>query len=387
MFERLIAKQLKKVATSFPVTVLTGPRQSGKTTLLKTLFPEKRYINLENPDEMLMMREDPRGVLEDHREGWIIDEVQNMPELLSFIHGMIEEAPKPGRFILSGSQNLLLSEAVSETLAGRAAILELLPLSYEEYLSDPNSEPLTLWEFIFKGSYPRPYHEHLDVNQWYASYIKTYLERDVRRISSIGDLGKFQLFMRLCAARNGQELNLSELAGQTGLSVPTANKWLSILEASYIVHRVMPFYKNYNKRLVKTAKLYFYDSSLVCRLLGLTAVEQVRVQSFSGALFEGMVLAEVKKNFFALGMDQPLYFWKQHQGLELDLVLDIGGKLLAFKMKSSATYDSKYLANLIKWREMTAEPMENTILIYGGDRSFTQKGIKVKSWKQIKEFI
>lgn len=381
----MITNKLKQAASSFPATVLTGPRQSGKTTLLKTLFPERRYINLENPDMLLMMREDPRGILEENGQ-WIIDEVQNMPELLSYIHGMIEDNPEPGRFILSGSQNLLLLEAVSETLAGRAAILELLPLSYEEYLSHENIAQLTLWEFLFYGGYPRPYQEKLDFSQWYSSYIKTYLERDVRRVSKVGDLTKFQLFMRICAGRHAQELNLSEMASVCGITVPTATSWLSVLEACYIIHKLPPFFNNYNKRIVKTPKLYFYDSSLVCRLVGLTSPSQIRETEFAGPLFEGFIMAEYLKRYFAMGLSIPMYFWKQHQGLEIDLLIEIGGKLRALEMKSSATYDSKYLAGLKKWQEMTSSSPEDCYLVYGGKEKFSQKGIQVCSWNDLPYF-
>lgn len=382
MFKRMIADTLRNAASTFPATVLTGPRQSGKTTLLKTLFPERRYINLENPDTLLMMREDPRGILSENGD-WIIDEVQNMPELLSFIHGMIEDNPKPGRFILSGSQNLLLLEAVSETLAGRAAILELLPLSYSEYLTHENFPSLDLWEFIFYGGYPRPYQEKLDFSQWYSSYIKTYLERDVRRVTKVGDLTKFQLFMRVCAGRHAQELNLSEMASSCGITVPTAISWLSVLEACYIIHKLPPYFKNFNKRIVKTPKLYFYDSSLVCRLIGLTSPSQLREREFAGPLFEGFVIAEYLKMYFAIGLSIPMYFWKQHQGLEIDLLIEIGGKLRALEMKSSATYDSKYLATLKKWQEMTGSNPENCFLVYGGKEKFTQHCIHVCPWNDL----
>lgn len=384
MFKRNISKTISKAAEQFSVIVLTGPRQSGKTTLLKTMFPGKKYINLEDPETLERVTGDPKAFFgQDAPEGWIVDEAQKFPKLFSFIQVWVDEDPKKGRFILSGSQNFLLLQGVTQTLAGRSAIFDLLPLSYDEFLSEENQSAPDLYDYLFHGSYPRIYHEKPDLELWYNSYIRTYLERDVRSTLQIKDLAKFQLFLRLCAGRHGQQLNLNSLGQECGISQPTAQSWLSILEASYIVFRIQPFHKNLNKRLVKTPKLYFYDSAIVCRLLGIDSKDHLAIHSSLGAIFEGFVLCEIKKFFANLGKPAPLYFWQSHGGHEIDALLEFGQTLWAFEIKSTQTFKSNLLDNLEKWRKIyTGEDCQQA-LVYGGDDEFSSGQNKIIPWKKL----
>lgn len=387
MFKRLIEPVLKKTVKQFPVTVLTGPRQSGKTTLLKYLFPEYRYISLESPDHLLRVQSDPRGFLESSNEPWIIDEAQHYPELFSYIQEYVDAQHRPGQFILSGSQNFLLAEKISQSLAGRAAILELLPLSYPEYQSTLHEKELTLWEYLFHGSYPRPYYEHLDTELWYSSYIRTYLERDVRSLINVKDLSRFQLFLKLCAGRHGQLLNLSALAQECGIAQTTATQWLSILEASYIIFRLRPHHRNFNKRLVKTPKLYFYDSAIVCMLLGINSSRELELHNSRGAIFEGFVLSELMKHYYARGKQAPLYFWRDQAGMEVDGLLEHGNKLHAIEIKSGMTVTPDMLRSLSRWKSMADLDAGKSWLIYAGREQYKQKEIHVLPWNAIENVL
>lgn len=382
MFHRAMSDILLKMAQSYPALLLTGPRQSGKTTLLKMLFPHYHYINLEAPDTLLRIKSDPRGFLADNKDQWIIDEAQNFPELFSYLQETIDHEPIKGRFILSGSQNFLLNEKISQTLAGRIAILELLPLSYQEYTSNPELPPMRLWNYLYQGSYPRPYHEHLDPSMWYNSYIRTYLERDVRSLLHVRELSLFQLFLKLCAGRHGQLLNLNALASECGISQTTATHWLSILETSYIVYLLKPHYRNFNKRLVKTKKLYFYDSAIVCHLLGIESAEHLKIHSHRGAIFEGFILTEILKFYYAQGKTPALYFWRDHLGTEVDVLLERGEQLTALEIKSTATFHPDTLSELKKWQKIANLPPQNGFLIYGGDENFQHEKMNIIAWNQ-----
>lgn len=387
MFERSLSTVLLESVRTFPAILLTGPRQSGKTTLLKHLFPEYSYINLEAPDTLLRIQTDPRSFLSGDKRSWIIDEAQHFPELFSYLQEEMDKTKQPGRFILSGSQNFLLNEKISQTLAGRVAILELLPLSYQEYLTNPDAAPIGLWEFLYEGSYPRPYHEHLNSTLWYNSYIRTYLERDVRSLVQVRDLTTFQLFLKLCAGRHGQLLNLNSLANDCGISQTTATQWLSILETSYIIYQLKPHYQNFNKRLVKTPKLYFYESALVCHLLGIESPAHLQSHAHRGAIFEGFVLAEIIKYYTALGKTAPLYFWRDHLGTEVDAVLEKGNDLFAIEIKSAATFNAGILTELKKWQKIAAEKVKNTFLVYSGNESFNYDGTEIVAWNKCFELL
>ncbi|MEN8237254.1 MAG: ATP-binding protein [Pseudomonadota bacterium] len=382
MFNRIINPTLKQTVEEFPVTVLTGPRQSGKTTVLKTLFPEFEYINLEAPDIRSRVQADPRDFFARRRPGWIIDEAQQYPELFSYVHDFIETQKHNTKWILSGSQNFLLSANISQSLAGRAAILELLPLTYSEYTTYPNITAQNLWSYLYHGSYPRPYHEKMSINRWYNSYIMTYIERDVRSLIQIKNLNQFQIFLQLCAGRHGQILNLNAIAQATGISQPAARQWLSILEASYLVYLLRPYHQNFNKRIIKSPKLYFYDSAIVCQLLGIDSPEHLQFHASRGAIFEGFILSEIIKQSLAMGRPPRLYFWRDQTGHEIDGVIEKGPDNLGVEIKSTATFHPSLLKRLNDWAKISGTSTQNLYLVYAGDEAFTIKGINIIPWKQ-----
>jgi uncharacterized protein len=378
LIKRDISITLDQCINSFPVTVLTGPRQSGKTTLLRSKYPDYQYISLESPDNLLRVKQDPHGLL-DHIQGkgLIIDEAQQYPELFSYIQTKVDEPDFHLPIVISGSQNFLLLDTVSQSLAGRAAILELLPLSLNE-IAASSSTHIKLNDFLYHGGYPRPYTEKLDRKIWFNSYIKTYIERDVRALINIKDLAKFQLFLQLCAGRHGQLLNMSALSIECGISHTTVNEWISLLEASYIIYRLRPFHKNFNKRVTKSAKLYFYDSGLVCHLLGIDTTETLRLHPYRGAIFEGAIITEFVKRYFSTGQKAPLYFWRDSAGHEVDLLVESGGTLKSYEIKSGETYRPELLKGLKKWQKISGD--QRCYLIYAGKESFIVNNIQIESW-------
>lgn len=386
VFKRAISAPLVAAVKQFPVTVLTGPRQSGKTTLLRLLFPDKLYISLESPDHLLSALDDPRAFLaRAHRAGMIIDEVQRCPALFSYLQEEVDLRGRPGLFVLSGSQNFLLANKISQSLAGRAAILELMPLSYSEFASGELPAP-SVWQYLFQGSYPRPYHEHLDTRLWMQSYLRTYVERDVRDVLNVRNLVTFQRFIKLCAGRHGQLLNLSSLAIDAGISQTTASDWLSLLESSYLVFRLQPYHVNFNKRLVKTPKLYFYDTGLVCHLLDIDSSDHLSIHGMRGAIFEGFVLAECRKYFYHQARVPAVYFWRDQQGDEVDCLIERGTELHAIEVKSSQTLQRSLLKGIERWQVIAGESHRSS-LVYAGEDTCSLKGISVVSWRAIDELI
>ncbi|NCT56642.1 MAG: ATP-binding protein [Legionella sp.] len=381
MFKRQLTDTLLQAVASFPVTVLTGPRQSGKTTLLRHSFPDFTYISLESPDQRLFVEADPRGFLQGATQGLIIDEAQNYPDIFSYIQEYVDIKQDTVKIILSGSQNFLLAEKISQTLAGRAALFELLPLTYAEYMSAPSSKAPSLFEFLYHGAYPRPYHENLPTTLWYDSYIKTYLERDVRSITQVRNLSQFQLFLKHCAGQHGQEFNASQIAVALGLSQTQVMHWLSILEASYLVFRLQPFYKSYRKRLSKRSKLYFYDTAIVSHLLGIESPEHLSFHASRGAIFEGFVIAEIIKTSFAVGKRPALYYWREHAGLEIDLLVEQADQLVALEAKSGQTITPKQLLGLKKIQQTMSDTAVKPLLVYAGD-DFKQLGnVQLMPWR------
>jgi uncharacterized protein len=379
MIPRRAETYLQAIYDHFPVVFLTGPRQSGKTTLAKALFSDLPYVLLELPDQQRLAMEDPRSFLMKYPRGVVLDEVQNVPELFSYLQGIVDD-DRSVRFVLTGSQNFLLNEKITQSLAGRAGIATLLPLSLQEL---SGKIPKTRYEeWIVRGFYPELYNRNVPSELFYPAYIQTYLERDVRSLKNVGSLAQFNLFLKLCAGRVGQVLNLSTLATDAGISVNTAKAWLSVLEASYIVFRLQPYYKNFNKRLVKSPKLYFNDTGLACHLLGIEQTTLLGTHYALGALFENFVISECCKQRLARGKREGLYYWKDNKGTEVDLLVEDGEEIKAYEIKAGRTANFSYFKNLAYWDKLTGNKIKGTV-IYGGDLNQSTPGGLLKSWREL----
>ena len=378
MIERTLASKITSLAHKFQVITLTGPRQSGKTTLVRATFPALPYVSLEEPDIRQIALTDPRGFLSNYPNGAILDEIQNTPELFSYIQRIVDEN-RQIHFILTGSSNFLLMEKISQTLAGRTAVLQLLPFSFQEL--EPLAESYE--NLIFKGQYPRIYDRDISPTDFYPSYIQTYVDRDVRMIKNIGDINAFIQFTQLCAGRIGQPLNYASLANDAGISPNTAKSWLSILESSYILYRLQPYHRNFNKRLVKSPKLYFYDTGVACSLLGIREQEQVNSHYLKGSLFENLILNEFIKRSFNQGENRQPYYWQYNHGKEIDCLLVNGEKVTAVEIKSGKTLSTSYFENLKYWRSLAALPESQEYVVYGGDQSMQTSAGTLISWKDL----
>ncbi len=382
MINRKLAKQILKLAKQYPVISLTGPRQSGKTTLVRNLFPKYQYVTLEDLDQRRFANEDPRGFLAEYHQYVILDEVQNCPDLFSYIQGVVDQDQLPGQFILTGSQNFLLLEKISQSLAGRSAIMHLLPLEMHE-LKESGQTPPSLEKMLIKGFYPRLYEKLVQPQDWYPNYIRTYIERDVRLLKNVHDLDTFQLFLKMCASRAGQLLDLTSLGNDCGISHNTAKSWLNILEASFIIFFLRPHHNNFNKRLVKTPKLYFYDTGLLCSLLGIHSSEQLKSHYLRGGIFETFVVSELKKHIYHQLATSQLYFWRDQQGHEIDCIVENGTDLTAIEIKSSKTISPSFFENLNYWKKLAGDPSKKAFLIYGGEKSQTRSAAQILSWQEI----
>ena len=382
MIKRQIEKELVSAAENMPVVSLTGPRQSGKTTLVKSVFPHHRYVNLEEPDTREYAITDPRGFLNDIGGKAIIDECQYAKDIFSYIQADVDKNPQNGKFILTGSQNILMSDRISQSLAGRAAILRLLPFSISE-LEDTPYQKDSYADYLYKGFYPRIYDQKLDPARWYASYINTYLERDVRQILNVGDLHSFQTFFKLCAGRIGQLINLSAMSNEIGVSYQTVKRWLSVLEASYIIFMLPPYYRNFNKRVVKSPRLYFYDPGLAVNILGLKSTDQVKTNYMKGELFESLVLSEIRKNVLITGSEPSMYFWRDSNGNEIDCIIETGSEPIAIEIKAAMTLNQHLFKGLMKWKALTNLKQDNLYLVYGGDENQDRSEVRIRSWKHI----
>nr|WP_299421021.1 ATP-binding protein [uncultured Emticicia sp.] len=383
MIERNIAKVIKELMLVYPVIALTGPRQSGKTTLLKSMFEDYRYVSLENPDNRLFAERDPNGFLELYNQKVIFDEVQRVPSLFSYIQALVDESKIMGQFILSGSQNFSLIKSITQSLAGRVALFKLLPFDFEE-LQSQNLLPHDYASMIMRGCYPALYDRPIPTTAFYANYIETYVERDLSEILNVKDIRLFRIFLKLCAGRIGQQLNLTNLAKEAGISIPTVKSWLSILESSYIAYQLPPFFNNFNKRLVKSTKLYFYDTGLVSYLLGIKSEKSIQESEFKGALFENMVINEYIKQNYHHNLYHEFYFWRDSNGHEVDLLVSNETAYDIVEIKATKTILPKLFDGLDLLKNIGKEKINRKILVYGGKESQNRSNYKVWAWNNVK---
>ncbi len=380
MIERTAERQLTKLSKSFRSVAVMGPRQSGKTTLCRMTFPSKPYVSLENADTREFALNDPRGFLRQYQNGAILDEAQKAPLLFSYLQQMLDETKKSGLFILTGSNNFLLHEKISQSLAGRIAHLHLLPLSLEE-INNSRKLKKHYTAHIFTGGYPEVISKpKADAYSWYASYISAYLERDVRQLKNIGNLSLFLKFLKLCAGRTGQILNFTSLGNDCGIDQKTAAAWMSVLESSYVVKLLYPYYNNFNKRIIKSPKLYFYDTGVACSLLGIEDASQLENHSSKGALFENFIIIELLKQRFNKGLSDNLYYFRDKTGNEVDVISDKAGQLTAIEIKAGETISADFFSGLNYFEKTRNKPLEK-ILVYGGkETQLRSNNMHVKPW-------
>lgn len=382
MIPRIAADELTTLTGQFKVVAVVGPRQSGKTTLTRNCFPEKKYVSLENPDQRRFAQEDPRGFLSQFTEGAIFDEAQNTPELFSYLQQIIDESPGPGKYILTGSNNFLLQNSIVQSLAGRIAYLYLLPFSVNE-LSNTDLMPHNLNEILYKGMYPPVYAQKIPPEKWYPDYIRTYIERDVRLIKNITDLSAFERLLKLCAGRTGQLLNMSSLGIEVGVDSKTIASWIGVLESCFIIHLLRPHHQNFSKRVVKMPKLYFYDTGLVCSLLGIHSVDQLVLHPLRGNIFETFIISELIKKRHNTGKPDNLFFWRDNKGNEVDVIIDEGNKLYPVGIKAGHTVTSDYFKGIRFWNQLTGNN-GGEVIFAGNEGQKRSSGIEVNPWFNVK---
>ena len=381
MIQRAAKDKLKDLASKFKAVAVTGARQTGKTTLVKQVFKGKPYLSLENPETRNFALEDPRGFLASYPKGAILDEVQRTPELFSYLQEILDNSKVKGLFILSGSNNFLLQQNISQTLAGRVGYINLLPFSIEE-LKKSKLLPDNDDQLMLKGFYPPIYDQEIPPLDWCPNYIRTYIEKDVRQIKNITDLIVFERFIKLLAGRSGQELNNSALAVETGVDVKTIQSWIGILESSFIIYLLKPHFKNFNKTIVKRPKVYFYDTALVCYLLGIRNVLQLKTHPLRGSIFEGMVVTELIKKRTNAGLPINIYYWRDKTGHEIDVIIDNGGKLLPIEIKSGKTLNSEFFKNIEYWSKLSGA--EKSVLLYAGEQNQKRTtGNEILNWRNL----
>ena len=381
MIKREIEQVLNALLQKYPAINITGPRQSGKTTLVKSLNSGHNYFSLENPDTRLFAESDPRGFLRSAGEKFILDEVQYVPELFSYLQEILDNSRENGKVILSGSQSFLMNQHISQSLAGRVASLKLLPLSYSE-IKSVNLNEENVDNVLFRGGYPRLYNENIDPIHFFPYYLETYLQRDVRLLRNIENLTSFTHFVKLCAGRVGSILDLSSLAGDAGISVNTVKAWLSLLEASYILYFVQPYSGNVNRRLIKSPKLYFYDTGLVCSLLNIEQEKQLSTFYLRGNLFENFVFSELIKSRFNAGLPANYYFLRDSKGVEIDCLQELPEGVRFIEIKSSATLSAEHIKNIISLRRLFAKTED--YVIYSGENEAIYHDVKFLNWQNIK---
>ncbi|MEM1325346.1 MAG: ATP-binding protein [Bacteroidota bacterium] len=382
LIARHLTPHLHQLLSYFPIVSLTGPRQAGKTTLLRFLFPDFEYVSLENPDNRAFAQNDPNGFLDRYDNRTIFDEAQRVPELFSYLQTKVDLSEQKGQYILSGSQNFLLLQSINQSLAGRVGLLRLMPLTYTE-LKAANVHQSSWEETVYRGSYPRIYDDQIPSNIFYPNYVETYLRRDVNEFIKTEDMQQFERFLRLCAAFAGQLVNYSSMANQLGVRTATIKKWLSILESSYILFQVAPYHRNFSKRIVKSSKLYFYDTGLVCYLLDMQSATDVAYYYQKGALFENWVIAELHKLRWHSNQRPNYYFWQDSNKNEIDLLWETAQQLTILEVKASKTILPKHLKNLLKMKVQVENQIKGSYLVYGGESERVQQEIAIKNWKNL----
>ncbi len=381
MIQRIAKHKLIDLASKFKTVAVTGARQTGKTTLVKQVFKSKPYVSLENPDTRNFALEDPRGFLETYPNGAILDEVQRVPILFSYLQEVLDNSKVKGLFILSGSNNFLLQQTISQTLAGRVGYINLLPFSISELKKAkllPNDDDT----LMLNGFYPPIYDQEIPPADWCPNYIRTYIEKDVRQIKNITDLIVFERFIKLLAGRSGQELNNSALAVETGVDVKTIQSWIGILESSYIIYLLKPHHKNFNKTIVKRPKVYFYDTAIVCYLLGIRDNSQLQTHPLRGAIFEGMVVTELIKKRTNAGLPINLFYWRDKTGHEIDIIVDNAGKLLPIEIKSGKTINTEFFKNMDYWSDLSK--VKKSMVLYAGSQNQKRSiGRETLNWRSL----
>jgi predicted AAA+ superfamily ATPase len=385
MVLRHLVQLVQSAARTMPVVSITGPRQSGKTTMAKHAFPDYAYANLEHPPTRQYALENPVGFLQQYPNGLIVDEAQYAPELFSYIQVEVDKTRKNGQYVLSGSQNFLLMEKITQSLAGRAAVFNLLPFSVAE-LKNTEYHFENPFDYIVKGFYPRVYDQNTPLDIFYPSYMQTYLERDVRLLKNIGDLSGFERFIRLCAGHIGQVFNQSKIANDTSFTQPTIRSWFSVLETSFIAFLLPPYFKNFNKRLLKTPKLYFYDTGLACSILGIRNGFELENHPMRGPLFENFIIVEMMKQFVNNGQRPPCYFWMDSAGHEIDLLIEQNAQLFPMEIKASQTMKSDFFKNLTFFQQIAHVPSEQCYVVYSGTDEQNRLHGKACSWLNMPQF-
>ncbi|MCF8079499.1 MAG: ATP-binding protein [Desulfobacterales bacterium] len=370
---------LRQILKGFPVVTVTGPRQSGKTTLARAIITDKPYVSVEDPDVRRMALDDPRAFLGRLTDGAVIDEIQRTPELLSYLQTQVDADGRMGLFLLTGSQQFGLMSGITQSLAGRSAFIELLPFSVHE-LEHAGIVPASLEEMLFAGGYPPIYDRSLPPSVWLSAYVTAYVERDVRQLLNVQDLDGFQRFVRLCAGRSAQILNLSSLAVDCGITHNTAKAWIGVLEASYILFRLRPHHENFSKRLIKSPKIYFYDTGLLCWLLGIQKPEQLIAHPLRGSIFETFVISELVKTELNRGRRPAFYYWRDSNGNEIDVIVEAGDRLQPIEIKSGQTLNRDFFAGLERWTGLAKERAVEPTLIYGGTEALERRGVRIFGW-------